>query len=542
MRATDVIRTGRRGLATGSVLLVALMLLTLGVAGSLLLMGHFRYFDRSDRALVAQSLAESAIARMMSGLSENPQLGQNGQPRPTHTVTSQAQSGARGFCSFDPAFDGPVSINNLGQPPRLGYQNRLIPRDAIQLVGLGRCGEVERVVVATLAAPPFRDALTTCGPFQAKGGVTVAGLQAFPSPGAAVNDQELRPASLLCNAGGAQAVFLGADTHVRGSVRSVGTVVQEPGALVDEGVRQVEPYSPQRLTLTDYDPAAKGLGTNITTPSIPGGPLSGAIRTQGSLAVNGDLKLRNALIYVDGDLVVEGSVQGDGLIVCTGKVTFKGAAQLDSGTGVALLAGGDIKLTGSGASGSSFKGLVYTDGGFEASQVTMMGPLVSRGTEPVVLDQARVLMPQNLPANVTWQGGSQAGPDPAVYHTDYTAGGASGAGANWDAAFVYEKHERTPGDPATAFYRRFTFRKTGGVVDPTPLNVAEKTTPSDDPWSLAGTTLSAVESVRVTPDLGNPPPPPPADPQKPGPPGWTVGPSQFYNLARRVRVVLWQTS
>ena len=172
--------------------------------------------------------------------------------------------------------------------------------------------------------------------------------------------------------------------------------------------------------------------------------------------------------------------------------------------------------------------------------------MVSAGNEAVVLQEARMLVPQNLPGNVTWQGGSQAGPDPAVTHTQYLRNEVPqpSPDASWTEAYVYEKHERTPGNSSTAFYRRFTFAKdrATGVVDPTPTAVADRDNAGGSPWYLSGSALTAVQAIPVTPDLGNPPPPPPPNPQRPGPPGLVVRPSQFYTLARRLRIVLWQTS
>lgn len=543
----------RQGLTSGTVLLMVLMLLTMAVAltrGQMQIrMEMDAYQNRKD----ARMLAETAIGQTIQAIYQHPDYGQANPASATNTVYSQGlPAGAWGLATFDPATAAargcPVSTNNLGKPAGPGYQQRLIPNDGIQVVGFGHCANQDQVVVATLMAPPFPFALTTSGPLQAKGGVQVAGLKALPAAGASVPEEDLRQASLLCNASGDEAVLLGAGSHVRGEVRAVGAVVQEPGAKVDGGVRQVEPYEPQALDLSQYDPKARDLplpAVELESTLNPSGTVAGVIlRREGSLTVSGDLKLRNSLVFVNGDLTVDGGVTGDGLIVCTGKVTFQGASQLESGTGVALLAGGDIRLSGSGAAGSSFKGLVYTDKSFAASQVTVMGALVSRGKDPVVLDQSRLLMPTNLPSNVTWQGGSQAGPDSQVAHTTFVdANNVLVNDSSWARAYVYEKHEKTPGNTSTTFYRRFTFRKSGGVVDPTPITIKDSITsdPSTE-FGLTGATLSAVQAIPVTPDLGNPPPPPPADPQKPGPSGWSVGPSQFYSLARRLRIVLWQTS
>jgi hypothetical protein len=116
---------------------------------------------------------------------------------------------------------------------------------------------------------------------------------------------------------------------------------------------------------------------------------------EGDLAVLGTLTLNSAILYVEGDLVVTGGVQGVGAIVSEGKVAISGLTSLASNQVTAILAADDVTLNGVGIASSVFRGMIYTEGSFTADTLTIIGNFVSRrpttATPGIDLNDVRLL-------------------------------------------------------------------------------------------------------------------------------------------------------
>ncbi len=68
---------------------------------------------------------------------------------------------------------------------------------------------------------------------------------------------------------------------------------------------------------------------------------------KGSVELQGDLRLNGHTLYVDGDLIVNGTIAGVGSVYVTGKTRLKGDTKISSSeTGVALFSHGAVELTG----------------------------------------------------------------------------------------------------------------------------------------------------------------------------------------------------
>jgi len=111
--------------------------------------------------------------------------------------------------------------------------------------------------------------------------------------------------------------------------------------------------------------------------------LSGFSRYRGTdhdgrpLVVDGSLRLDGAVLYVDGGLVVKGGLEGKGALFVTGAAAVEKGARITSDNELALVAGGDVTLTGTGRDRSAFQGLVYAGGDFRAEQITLLGSFVA---------------------------------------------------------------------------------------------------------------------------------------------------------------------
>ena len=69
---------------------------------------------------------------------------------------------------------------------------------------------------------------------------------------------------------------------------------------------------------------------------------------EGDLAIQGDLTVKNVIVYVQGNLAVGGGIQGEGIVVVMGKTRIDTGAPLDSQPDhlVALVCDGDVQIGG----------------------------------------------------------------------------------------------------------------------------------------------------------------------------------------------------
>ena len=376
---------------------------TLGLTLAGLSVQHLFAVGADARGQQALNAARSVVALAIGRLMKDQTFGQKDSL--LHVQFEQSES--EGMLCFDSSeaqrLGIPASLNNIdGTQPKLGWMDKAVPRGTVHLIGVGRSGGISKRVEAWLTMPAFPFAMAAAGQIRAYGGVTVGGLAEMPETARAISDSELIPADLLSNNGQNEAVFLGANTRVKGDVRCLGGVVLDPNA--PQGSIQVDglirsggerEYIPQ-IRLQEYDPRElerdfrelDDVRFNESTP------LSGVARRQGNLECNNGLKLDGGILYVDGDLQVQGGLTGKGLVVATGKVLLEGQSQLETGSGLALLADGDVEIRGSGKQGSYFRGMVYTNGGFSADKVSIVGPLVAGGADrTVALRESRLILP-----------------------------------------------------------------------------------------------------------------------------------------------------
>lgn len=102
------------------------------------------------------------------------------------------------------------------------------------------------------------------------------------------------------------------------------------------------------------------------------------MRKEGDLRVNGPIVLSNGILYVSGDLDLEGSITGNGAVIVDGKVTIRKGSALVASNQVALLAKDDVSLLGQS---DYSQGLVYTGGNLKANQITIVGGFVANSPD-----------------------------------------------------------------------------------------------------------------------------------------------------------------
>lgn len=435
----------KSGVGLGTVLVVVAMVVTLGFALAGASIGHLNLQSKMTNGSRALDVARAAVNLGLERVLANPDYGKN--PGDDTLLEFKDSQGAIGRMTFNPTqatLNGiPASLNNLsGVEVKPGSTGQLVPLKAVHLVATGSFRNVTRTVEVVLSLPPYPYAAASDGPISARS-VIVGALPPNTDPGLAANAR-LKPANLLSNASGSNSLFLGEGSTVSGDLMARGGIKVDRSAQVKGLVRpnqeerelprwKTEDYDPKLLgrpylelqeTYTPggaADPISPPPGTpatpgegvghggpptegDVITPGEDGGPkgpspgvvkFTGTVRRQGNLNVEGDLDVEGALVYVDGNLNVNGALLGKGVVVTTGNLTVRDHAEVDAQDKVALMAKKKLTLKGGGRSSSLITGILYSEGGFEASQLTLRGVVISRqgasGDKPVTLHGTRVV-------------------------------------------------------------------------------------------------------------------------------------------------------
>lgn len=271
----------------------------------------------------------------------------------------------------------PYSTNNTNLTNNTGYLGRTIPDGAIHVVSTGYCNGQYRTVECIVEKPPFPFGLATTGPIVSVDPIVVKGTSSAGvfDP----NEEGDRPGHLLTNS--KEGVSIGASsgrqTEISGFVKSSGGVSIAQPAVVRGGVRTYTDES----TLTDIDISnfdlikePSGVVNIVDSLYVKDQKLDVMYRYSGPhLVYKGSVSLEKAMLYVDGDLTIEGPLKGEGLVVVNGNAHFKSGTSLLGSNKMAVLASGDITIEGAN---NYFMGLVYCEGNLKASNISIVGTTV----------------------------------------------------------------------------------------------------------------------------------------------------------------------
>ncbi len=374
----------KRGVGLGSTLLVTAIVAILGFALAAASVTHINLMSRADNSSAALALARNAIATTLGHLCTDKAFKQ--------TITVTGPDGSKAQLTFDdPSLGIPLSLNNLtGPASTLAADGQVVPLQGAYLVARAKVRGVTRQVRALYNLPPFPYAAASDGPILSPGNLVVGALKEGQDPNEP--PANLLPADLLTNDTGASALTLGPSTSIRGDLRSGGGVSLDPGTRVAGRVlTDQDRLAVPEMKAASYDPVTLGQPYADLDESYPETTFTGTLRRDGNVTVTGPLKLDRALVFVTGNLNLQGGVKGSGILVTLGNLTVTGQADIEPDSRVALLCGGKLDLQGSGPASSNIKGLVYAEGGVSAKQLKLRGALVARNAPPVMLDSSRLL-------------------------------------------------------------------------------------------------------------------------------------------------------
>ena len=395
----------RRGATIGSYLaaltVFAIFLLTMVTMAT----QHLHFSSMAYQQQAARNLAESAIQQALIKIveSDNQQFGVARRVDQVVSVDNTLYPGnGRGLVVFSKTEAQsrkiPFSTNNFnGSAEVAGDLSRSVPINTLHLIGTGTCGEAKRTVEAVYHVPPFPSALASEGPVRSSGSLLVAGVRdpsKFTGRYENLPAKEKSPSHVFSNSRDPhEAVFLGSGAQIKGNVGAVGGVQVTASDVMGE----VKPFSPpQALPRIDMDAVFTRLdqqvGKATLNPAIHGDySVEWNAQCDTNLHITGSLTLHQGVLFVKGNLEVDGGVTGEGLIYVAGRTIIHRGANFRSSDQIALMSKQRIELDGAGQNDYFFQGMVYSEQEVVARQITVLGACIARGVGGLSFDNVNAL-------------------------------------------------------------------------------------------------------------------------------------------------------
>ena len=375
----------RRGASLVNTLMVSTLLAGLAFTTATLTISQLAVNSRLENSKIARDLAESAASKCLAQVMANPDWAGDTE------VKLDCAPGGWGRTSFSKSTAGgwsiPPSTNNLSGLTSLTSQadaKRSLPPTSVEVYSVGSYRGATSKVCQVIAIPPYRYAMASTGTIRSSGGLTVASVD---DPAVLTNgfdsvlDEQLQAGHLAGNHVGPQSVVLestpGQPVLIKGGVDSAGGVSLLGGAKVLGSVRQNgQPVPLPSIDVKDYDPRDRSDVVKTELPVQEHFRIEKPTRQKGDLKINSGLELSKGYLYVEGNLDIYGGIKGKGAIFATGDVKIHGVSTYGANDQEAIVAKGDVGIDGTDRNHSIFQGVVYTEGNFNAKDVTLVGSLV----------------------------------------------------------------------------------------------------------------------------------------------------------------------
>ena len=428
------------GMSLAVVLAVVAVMAIIASTMAAVSMMSLNFTQRWYNASVALNEAEAGVSELLYDVADDPAFGKDGS-REIRARLSEGYSDDE--CGHVVTFrkDGgqPYSVNNLDGASPEGYGGRLVPSKMVHVWSIGFCRGMYRTVEVLVEKPAFPYALATSGRIRSKSPLVVEGAHNVADYAAG---KKARPGHIVANSTlfdaadpSKNAIYIRSDPANPDNQTFITGFAQSPGGIRIEGGEILGGLRPRssKVTLPDIDvsgyrqagqPGVISL-RDAEWPLPPDGPfvLDVMYDREGDLRLNGPAVMRNAFLFVNGNLTIGGSLTGTGAVVVTGDVTVNGDAAISSDNRVALLSGGRVLLNGSG---NFFQGLVYCRGGVTANEITVLGNMIVAGgsTSDASLDGVKLVSEQSAStlsftarSSNKVNGGSSGkdGEDPGIY-------------------------------------------------------------------------------------------------------------------------------
>ncbi|MEW6277035.1 MAG: hypothetical protein AB1758_00330 [Candidatus Eremiobacterota bacterium] len=371
----------RRGISLKLVFALVGVLMVVASAISSLYLSTLNFTQSFSNGDMALNEAEAGLSELMARLPDDNRFGMADEEI-RGTVTPGLRPGeAYHVLTFRQGAGFPHSTNNLDGTRPSGSLGRTIPMGTLHAVSTGFCRGQYRTVEAVIQHPPFPFGLATSGSILSRSPLIVRGVS---STAQLLMDRDDRPGHVVCNAAQGVEIQRGPSpsesTYISGFIRSVGPVKVEPPAEIRCGVREyADPSDLPLVNVQSYRNRGEEGVVNILQGNFGSQVMDVMYYSDHDLRYDGSVHLKNAFLYVDGDLEITGGVTGVGALVVDGNLTLNGGASLSSQNRLAMLCSGTITLKGGG---NHLQGLLYARGGLDAENVTVVGSAVVNSGTP----------------------------------------------------------------------------------------------------------------------------------------------------------------
>ena len=424
------------------------LILTLWVAGLALVMGlvlsslatsHIQFGSKLETLTRADMACEAVVALALERLAANPEYGLEQEPEASLELEV---NGVTARLSFNPQQAGSWNIplshsNRFNVDAVVAESGELVPPRSVHLVAVSEVGETRRTLSVVMHVSGFPYAVASSGPLVSEGTFVVGAVSSVEDPNLSLDPDSLQPGDLVSN----ESVDIKGAATITGRLKSYGKVTLSPQAVVLGDIQEFT----DKTEITSFDVASLRPADSLPLVPAPSTVVSDTRHFNDPLLnIPGGLTLDQGVLYVNGDLQISGGLKGMGAIICNGDVTIDGGASFAADDQLAIVAQGDVSISGQGADRSVFQGLIYTEGNLYAESTTLLGVFVANGESIALqsastvllkdtnlihypeygnfhLDGSGYLFYQAPNAGQAFQGGGEEEPDPYPLNGTYTS-------------------------------------------------------------------------------------------------------------------------
>ncbi|MEW6284482.1 MAG: hypothetical protein AB1758_38060, partial [Candidatus Eremiobacterota bacterium] len=386
----------------GTLLSIMFMSLVLGLMAITMASVFTTNLNFSQAALngdMALHEAEAGLAELMQTMAQDEDYGLAGETVTRTNTPGMRPSEAYHVVTFQSGGGFPHSVNNKAGTATTGYLGRPVPPGRVLVYSTGYCRGQYRTIEAVLEQPPFPYAVAVSGRLDSPTPLRVEGVASFTD---FVNGNLNKPGHLACNSN--QGMSIASDpnnpTTILGFARSTGPVSVASPSLVRGGLKPMSaPLTLPQVDVTQFDTQNQA---GVVTPSqytfTQDMTLQGVYYFGQNVAYQGKVTMMDSVVYVNGDLHLARGVEGVGALMTTGAITLDAGTPLDPNSppvvtqsgvsttlqgmnNVALLSRGPLTINGTDQS-HLVQGLVYSETGVVASNITVVGNVVVNNPTP----------------------------------------------------------------------------------------------------------------------------------------------------------------
>ncbi|MHC9541202.1 MAG: hypothetical protein AB9903_16995 [Vulcanimicrobiota bacterium] len=365
-----------RGYALATVLMIVGVILIISLGMTSVSMLQLNMAVSSTNQMKARMAAESELNKALFAFIRNPDFGKDGGS----DTWSDKYTGTTGRVSFSQKESFFSTYNLENKTAVAGWNRTSVPPNSVHVIATGDCGNTRKCMEMIVKKELFPYALATTSRIETQNSpLWIEGVKDTASFLSGIKD---KPGNIHSNHAAGIAIEAPAKSYINGTASAVGNIsIGMPSDILGG----IKPYSGAvevpTIAVDSFDPKnTKGV-IKIGKGSYTGLNLNSLHRCDGDIEINGNLEMKDAVLYTTGDLLVSGQVTGNGALMSKGKVTIGKTAALSATNQIAIIADKDVTVAGDPGKESYFQGLIYTHGNFYGNNFTLLGNLIAQSAE-----------------------------------------------------------------------------------------------------------------------------------------------------------------